>query len=122
MAKQNFISVDSPVSAIPSLLSDRVKGFANSEEFIRHQQWKNVPGIVCGTLAIYISRIHRDGDPNGILDSAFSIIESLSSVGDGQIENLIVTEILENIHSNDYPELIERLGPESRALYDQWLV
>ena len=121
MSRQNFVLVESTVVEIPKLLLEKVEGFAHSEEFLRHQEWENTPGVICGAFAIYVSRIHRDGESSTILDSAFSAIEKLAAIRDSNIDTLIVTEILENIYFREFPELVRRLGPKSRALYDHWL-
>jgi len=123
MSDQNFILVGNKSNTVSEFLIQEVREFSNSDEYLRlDDEDRKSPGIVCGAFANYISRIYGEGGSiDSILDNAFNAIESLSSVHDSEVENLIVTEIFENIHFEEYPMLIQKLGSESMALYKHWL-
>jgi len=122
MSGGEFILVGSSLSKIPGMLLAEVEGFSVSEEYARlDDEDRQSPGIVCGALANYVSRVWADSGSEPVLSSAFRIVESLSAVEDVEIQNLVVTELLENINFTDYPDLIQLMGPKSRALYDRWL-
>ena len=123
MNSQNFILVEDKFKEVPDFLLQEVSGFPNSDEYLRlDDEDRKSPGIVCGAFANYISRIYGEGgNADYILDTAFNAIESLSLVQDIDVENLVVAEILENIHFDEYPELIQKLGSKSKALHDRWL-
>lgn len=121
--EQKFILVESKSAAVSEFLTQEVKGFSKSDEYLRlDDEDKRIPGIVCGAFAIYVSRIYRESGGESIsLDSAFRAIESLCQWQDADVENLIVTEILENISFNDCPNLLQRLGCKSLSLYKRWV-
>ena len=123
MSSQNFILVEGKSNTIPEFLVQEVSGFSESDEYLRlDDEDKKFPGIVCGAFANYLSRVYSKGGNAAIMESAFKAIEALSSVQDSDVENLVVTEILENIHFDEYPELIQKLGSKSQALYERWLM
>lgn len=97
--------------------------FESSEEYLRldDEDEKSI-GIICGAFANYISRLYSEERGSSVLDKAFNAIELLSSIRDPDIENMVVTEILENIYFDKYPELIKKLGNNSKALYERWLM
>ncbi|WP_200348833.1 hypothetical protein [Halochromatium glycolicum] len=123
MSSQNFILVEGASNKVSEFLVQEVSGFSNSDEYLRlDDEDRKSPGIVCGAFANYISRIYGErGNAGLVLDNAFNAIESLSSVQDSDVENLVVTEILENIHFDEYPELIQKLGSKSKALHERWI-
>ena len=123
MSSQNFILIQDTSSKITEFLIQQVIGFADSDEYHRlDDEDRKYPGIVCGAFASYISRIYEQGgDIDLIIDNAFDVIESLCLKQYSDVENYVVTEILENIHFNEYPELIGKLKNKSKLLYDRWL-
>jgi len=123
MNSQNFILVEGISNKVAEFLVQKVSGFSDSDEYLRlDDKDRSSQGIVCGALANYISRIYGEGDnKNSILDSGFNAIELLSAMQDSDVENLVVTEILENIHVDEYPGLIHHLGSKSKLLYERWL-
>lgn len=123
MSSQYFTLAKAPSTQICEFLVREVIGFSDSDEYLcLDAEDRKSPGIVCGAFANYISKIYRKGgDVDSILNSSFNVIESLSLVQDNDIKNLVVTEILENIRFDKYPELLQRLKKVSKALYEQWL-
>ena len=123
MNNQNFILIKDTSNKITEFLIQQVIGFADSDEYHRlDDEDRKYPGIVCGAFASYISRIYgQGGDIDLIIDNAFDVIESLCLKQYSDVENYVVTEILENIHFNEYPELIGKLKNKSKLLYDRWL-
>ena len=122
MNKQDFILVENKSSKLAELLVQEIDKFPDSEEYLRlDDEDRKSSGIVCGAFASYISRAYGEGDADLLLKKAFDTIEMLSSIQDVGVENLVVTEILENIHFDEFPELIQKLGNKSKALYDRWL-
>lgn len=123
MSNQNFILIESESNKVSDFLVQEVSGFSGSDEYLRlDDEDRKSPGIVCGAFANYVSRIYGEGsNADSFLDNAFNVIESLSSIQDSDVENLVVTEILENIHFDVYPELIQKLGNKSKALHKRWL-
>ena len=108
---------------IPEFLVQSVREFSASDEYLRlDDKDRRSPGIVCGAFSNYISRIYNNsGGGSVVLPSAFAAIESLSSIEDQTVQNLVVTEILENIRFDEFPELVQKLGSKSRALHERWL-
>lgn len=112
MSSQNFILVEDESNKISKFLFQEVRGFSDSDEYLRldNKDRKSL-GIVCGAFTNYISRICGEcGNAVSVLENAFNAIESLSSAQDIDVENLVVTEVLENINFDEYPELIQKLG------------
>jgi len=124
MSSQNFVLVEGKSNTVSKFLVQEVSGFSESDEYLRlDDEDKKFPGIVCGAFSNYLSRVYSEGrNADAIMESAFKAIESLSSVQDSDVENLVVTEILENIHFDEYSELIQKLGSKSQALYERWLM
>ncbi|MFI0416531.1 MAG: hypothetical protein ACH255_20625 [Candidatus Thiodiazotropha sp.] len=122
MNKQDFILIENKANKIVELLVQEIDGFSDSEEFLRlDDKDRKTAGIVCGAFANYISRTYSEGIAGPLLEKAFATIETLSSIQDVDVENLVATEILENIYFDEFPELIQKLGNKSKALYDRWL-
>lgn len=123
MSNQNFILIKDTSSKITEFLIQRVIGFADSDEYhLLDDDDRKYPGIVCGAFASYICRINgQGGETDVIIDNAFEVIESLCLTQYSDVEDYIVTEILENINFYEYPELIGKLKHRSKLLYDRWL-
>ncbi len=122
MIDKDFILVKGLAGRVSEFLIQEVNEFSSSEEYLRlDNEDRRSTGIVCGAFSNYISRTYGEGNTSSLLNNAFNAIESLSSMQDIEVENLVVTEILENIHFDEYPELIQKLGSKSKALYDRWL-
>jgi len=122
MSNQRFTMVENSAAEVPKLLMQEASEFENSEEYHRlDDEDKKSVGIFCGAFANYISRVYGEEKDSAVLDRAFNAIESLSSTKDSDIENLVVTEILENLRFDEYPELTKKLGRNSKALYERWL-
>jgi len=122
MRDKDFILVEGAADKISEFLIQGVDEFSSSEEYLRlDDEDRRSTGIVCGAFANYISRIYGEDNTNPLLVNAFDVIESLSAIQDIEVQNLVVTEILENIYFDEYPEIIQKLGNKSKALYDRWL-
>lgn len=122
MSNKGFILVEGSSDSVSEFLIQEVGEFASSEEYLRlDDEDRKSAGIVCGAFANYVSRVYGESNTNALLVDAFNTIESLSAIQDIEVQNLVVTEILENIHFDEYPELIQKLGSKSKALYDRWL-
>jgi len=122
MSDKEFILVEGSAGRVSEFLIQEVDEFSSSEEYLRlDDEDRRSSGIVCGAFSNYISRIYGEGSASSLLNNAFDAIESLSSMKDIEIKNIVVTELFENIHFDEYPELILKLRNNSKALYDRWL-
>ena len=118
MKDRRFIEVNE----IPQLLMEKIEGFVESEEYLGlDEEFRTSPGLICARCSSYINRIYREAGATDVIDNAFRIVELLSTVRDIEVQNIVVTEILEMIDFHKHPELFQRLGPRSKALYDRWL-
>lgn len=122
-----FIQRESEFEKIPSLLTSRVSGFEESTEYREMRDYElDIPGVVCGAFARYLSRVHTveavaENQPatEMAIASAHEAIETLASSPESAVRCLLTDEIFENLNSE--PEVLERirsrLKPKALALY-----
>jgi hypothetical protein len=126
----DFILIKSEYDQIPSLLKEIVPDFFESAEFkqLRVDDVK-LPGIVCARFAAYLVWLHetfnqkRTEKIRSNLAKCYLAIERLASSGDPLVQNVVVTEIFETLDCGliVLEQIKSRLGPQARALYDEWI-
>ena len=116
---------------LPQWLVQKVPGFAASPEYqTLGSADLQLPGVVCGAFAQFLSRLQQDaltgprseGDAAS-LSAAYHVLEWLATSDDPDVINAMVVEIFENLDGE--PQVVEaiktHLGKASRQLYDTWL-
>jgi hypothetical protein len=109
----------------------KVPGFAESPEYKALSSADlQLPGVVCGAFAQFLSRLQHDTltgskseEAAARLAAAYHVLEWLTTSQDPDVINAIVVEIFENLDCE--PQVLEaiktHLGKASRHLYDRWL-
>jgi hypothetical protein len=127
----NFVILDSEDKRVPGVLTREIPGFSSSEEFESlDPSDRHSPVFVCPALARYWLRLQRQEQAGGMdagaaesLSSIYRTVEALAASNDLGVQNLVVTEILENLDADMglIPLIKSRLGERTRQLYDRWL-
>jgi hypothetical protein len=116
---------------LPQSLVQKVPGFAASPEYqALGSADLQLPGVVCGAFAQFLSRLQKDTltAPRNVedaasLSAAYQVLEWLATSHDPDVINAVVVEIFENLDGE--PQVLEaikaHLGKASGQLYDQWL-
>ncbi|HEY1266082.1 MAG TPA: hypothetical protein VGH16_02420 [Candidatus Binatia bacterium] len=114
---------------VPELLKQMVPGLFDNPEAKQYPIDEDIPGAVCSRLADYLVSLHeqfnhgkRDLRIKDEIDKCYKAIERLASSSNIWVQNLVVTEIFEAF---DFGPIVQkqieaRLGPKSRALYDEY--
>ena len=99
----------------------------NPYAYARHN---HVAGLVCAALTKYMVDLQEraingtlGGKESKALDDAYRVVESLASSPETRIQNVVVTEVFENIRTSErvLRVIISRLGPNARRLHDRWV-
>lgn len=127
----NFTIQNSGYEYVISLLLNKLDSFAVSPEFTQlDEDETKLPGIVLSAFTSYLVRLENyaniDETPEEIkneINNCYKVIEELANSEDAGILNLIVTEIFENIETdNDILKcIIAHLGEKSQKLYKKWM-
>lgn len=116
---------------LPQWLVQKVPGFAASPEYkVLSSTDLQLPGVVCGAFAQFLSRLQHDiltgarsEEDAASLSAAYHVLEWLTTSQDPDVLNAIVVEIFENLDGE--PQVWEaiktHLGKASGDLYSQWL-
>jgi hypothetical protein len=116
----DFVIRERDYDKVPHLLTTEVPGFLDSEEYrLLDSEDRKVPGLVTAAFTRYFEGL-READA---LERCYAVIEKLAVSPDPEVQNLVVTEIFENLQGSDESlgKIREQLGPESRRLYQQWM-
>lgn len=116
---------------LPQWFVQKVPGFAESPEYqALGSADLQLPGVVCGAFAQFLSRLQKDaltgprsdGDA-ARLSAAYHVLEWLATSYDPDVINAIVVEIFENLDCEPHvlKAIKTHLGKASRQLYDKWL-
>lgn len=126
-----FIRRDSELENIPSLLVSRVSGFRESHEYREMRDYElDIPGVVCGAFARYLSRIHAESaaanNQSAIgtaVASAHEAIETLASSPETAVRSLVTDEIFENLECklDVLEQMKSHFKPKALALYQRWI-
>ena len=126
-----WLPVPREYNHLPQLLVQKVPDFAASPEYKALESADlQLPGVVCGAFAQYLSRLQKDTlarprnhEDAASLSAAYHALEWLATSHDPDVINAVVVEIFENLDSD--PHVLEaikaRLGKASGQLYDTWL-
>jgi hypothetical protein len=113
------------------MAGQKVPGFAASSEYrALGSADLQLPGVVCGAFAQFLSRLQQDTltgaqneEDTASLAAAYHVLEWLATSQDLDVINAVVVEIFENLDGE--PQVLEaiktHLGKASRQLYDKWL-
>jgi len=116
----DFVIKERDYDKVPNLLITEVPGFLDSEEYrLLDSEDRKVPGLVTAAFTRYCEGL-QEADA---LERCYAVIEKLATSSDPEVQNLVVTEIFENLQGSDESlvKVKEQLGPESRRLYQQWM-
>lgn len=125
-----FTLQKSAYDQVPEVLRREVQGFANSLEYERlGDEGRDVPGLACAALARFLERFQEAEAREGLserdaksLADAYGVIEAFSQSDEMRVQNLVQTEIFENLRAA--PEVRQRiearLGPNAKVLLDDW--
>jgi len=116
---------------LPQLLVQKVPDFAASPEYKALESADlQLPGVVCGAFAQYLSRLQKDTlarprshEDAASLSAAYRALEWFATSHDPDVINAVVVEIFENLDSEPHVlgAIKAHLGKASRQLYDTWL-
>jgi hypothetical protein len=127
----SWLSIPRSYAHLPQWLVQKVPGFAASPEYqALGSADLQLPGVVCGAFAQFLSRLQQDalmGSPSdedaASLSAAYHVLEWLAISQDPDVVNAVVVEIFENL--DGAPQVLEaiktRLGKASEQLYEKWL-
>src|SRR6266436_9559365 len=125
-----WLPVSSEYNHLPQLLVQKVPDFAASPEYQALVSADlQLPGVVCGAFAQYLSRLQKDilarprsHEDVASLSAAYHALEWFATSHDPDVINAVVAEIFENLDSE--PHVLEamkaHLGKASGQLYDTW--
>ena len=123
----DFLRQKHRAEGIPSFLVERVSGFRESAEYQALRPYElEIPGVVCGAFAGFLSRIHQEEGSGArakitpIAESAHQALEDMASVA--EVVVYLTDEVFENLDLTPKAEceFKQHLGPNARVLYDQW--
>ena len=127
----DFTISETPSNDVPAFLIRRVPELKDSTNFKSlAPELRGSPTLVCAALASTIVNSVELSPPNDsdaiqkrFLVRAFGAIEEMSSSTDHDINNLVVTEILETFNANQaaFARISSRLGQKTLALYRKWI-
>jgi hypothetical protein len=113
------------------LLLRDVQGFADSKEYesLVDYDLSDVTGLVCAKFTRFFLRFQEEEIRHGLsdrdartLEDAYRVIEELSSSPDLSVQNLIQTEVFENmtVSGDVITAAMGRFGVKTRDLYEDW--
>jgi len=127
----NFTIQPSQYENIPAFVLAEVDGLSGSAPYGRlSDDDRHVAGLVCAALTKYMVDLQEraingtlGGKESKALDDAYHVVESLASSQETRIQNVVVTEVFENIRTSErvLRVIISRLGPNARRLHDRWV-
>jgi hypothetical protein len=116
---------------LPQWLVQKVPGLAAAPEYkALGSADLQLPGVVGGAFAQFLSRLQQDtltgprsDEDAARLSAAYHVLEWLATSHDPDVINVVVVEIFENLDCESHVlEAIEtHLGKASGQLYDTWL-
>jgi hypothetical protein len=127
----SWLPIPSAYAHLPQWLVHKVPGFAASPEYqALSSAGLQLPGVVCGAFAQFLSRLQHDiltgassEEDAASLSAAYHVLEGLATSQDPDVLNTVVVEIFENLDGE--PQVLEaiktHLGKASGQLYDKWL-
>ena len=116
----DFIIKERDYNKVPDLIATAVPSFLESEAYdLLDAEDRKVPGLVTAAFTRYFEGLQEADE----LEKCYAVIEKLATRSDLEVQNLVVTEIFENLRSSDegLRKIKEQLGPESRRLYETWI-
>lgn len=121
----NIIRIDKP-DEIVSAIKKFVPSFIQSDEYRKLDvQEQHVTGLVCAAFAKFWSELARleDRNESQILNACSEIVELLSLSNNAEVQNYVVTEILENLSENEcvMARLRAMMGESTTRLFSRWL-
>lgn len=127
----DFILKEPEYAKIPELLAAEVPEFLESDEFNRlDPKLRKNPGLVCAAFKDYFIRLQEaeirgigNNQMSAVLGKAYDVIEKLASSPDPEVQNAVITEILEHLWCSEQTlaRIKQRLKPKSLALYNRWI-
>ena len=127
----SWFPMPSAYAHLPQWLVQKVPGFAQSPEYTAlGSADRQLPGVVCGAFAQFLSRLQHDAlrgassdEEAASLAASYHVLEWLAASHDPDVLNVVVVEIFENLDCE--PQVLEaiktHLGKASGQLYDTWL-
>lgn len=116
----DFIIKERDYYKVPDLLTTEVPGLLDSEGYrLLDSDHRKIPGLVTAAFTRYFEGLQEAG----ALERCYAVIEKLATSSDPEVQNLVITEIFENLQGSDESlrKIKEQLGPESRRLYQEWM-
>lgn len=127
----SWLPIPRAYAHLPQWLVQKIPGFAASPEYkALGSADLQLPGVVCGAFAQFLSRIQKDTlmRPRNVedmasLSAAYQVLEWLATSHDPDVINAVVVEIFENLDCDAHVlEAIKaHLGKASGQLYKKWL-
>jgi hypothetical protein len=125
----DFIRHESQMQRIPTLLT-RAVGFRESPEYKELRPYElDIPGVVSGAFAKYLSRIHAEENSDAArsmahepIASAHQALDALASSPETAVQNLVADEIFENLEGSEQvmARIEIHLLPHALSLYERW--
>ena len=125
-----FVLKESGCDRARDALLRGVSGFADSKETEQvGEVLARSPGLVFAAFTKFFVRFQEEELRRGLsdrdaetLESAYRVLEELSSIDDDSVVNLLQTEVFENLRGS--PVLFEavgaRFGSRTKQLYEEW--
>ena len=119
----DYILLPSNNAEVPSFLLAQVPALRQSSAFARLSETSRcLPGVVCATFARYIAELAANVHEREHLSSVMQVVERLATSNESEIQNLVVTEILENMEDNVLRTLAPLMGTNCKALYERYVL
>lgn len=126
----DFELVPSTYERLPDFLLTSIPGFRESPEFATVATDVDLPGVIVGAAKNYLVRL-EDEDGRGklgatgrdSLEAAYAALEAMATSNDANVENSVVVDALMYLNCPEVTRgrIVKRLGPSTRALYNQWV-
>src|SRR5438094_9039782 len=105
-----WLPVPRDYNHLPQLLVQKVPDFAASPEYQALEGADlQLPGVVCGAFAQYLSRLQKDSlarprrhEDTASLSAAYHVLEWCATSHDPDVINAVVVEIFENLNSEPH--------------------
>lgn len=119
---------DPSAAAVAHLLANVPELKDDSSYIYLEQNDLLLPGLIFAAFACHIKKLHDqlESDSQQLsakeeLEKSYQVIEELCLLNNNNIDNLIVTEVLENIEYGKHPLVIEMMGKQTHDLYRRWI-
>lgn len=130
-SQPNFVLLDADYLRMPTLIIDGVPGFADSPEYTALSDLdRQDPVVVCTAFACLLMRLQGEDFKHDlarwdakVLEDIYKVLERLAGHSEASIRNAVMSDVFGTLKraadSHIRVFVKSRLGPRSRALFEQ---